>query len=198
MTTRKLFDNMPGARVSPNPLFGEMRAAVFSPCEAYRYLLVREWNPEKPPMFFVMLNPSTATEEVNDPTVERCQRRAMADPNVGAVIVLNCFAFRSTSPLLLYTHQDPIGPLNDAWILASIAAYERPTVVCGWGEHVDVRHHRALDVYRLIQQSGGVPMALGINMSGHPKHPLYCSYRKSPFMYDGPVERRRRNTASRT
>ena len=52
--------------------------AVYSPCERYRYLLTRVWNPTGPRALFVMLNPSTATEAQNDPTVERCERRARA------------------------------------------------------------------------------------------------------------------------
>ena len=51
--------------------------AVYSDCERYRYLLTRVWGPG-PKALFVMLNPSTATEVQNDPTVERCERRARA------------------------------------------------------------------------------------------------------------------------
>jgi hypothetical protein len=49
--------------------------AVYSDCERYRYLLTRVWEPGRKALF-VMLNPSTATEVQNDPTVERCERRA--------------------------------------------------------------------------------------------------------------------------
>jgi hypothetical protein len=51
--------------------------AVYSDCERYRYLLTRVWG-SGPKALFVMLNPSTATEVQNDPTVERCERRARA------------------------------------------------------------------------------------------------------------------------
>ena len=50
--------------------------AVFSECERYRYALTRVWGPKDLRVNFVMLNPSTATEVQNDPTVERCERRA--------------------------------------------------------------------------------------------------------------------------
>ena len=60
-------------------LKGDARStAVYSDCERYRYLLTRVWNPDAPRALFVMLNPSTATEVQNDPTVERCERRARA------------------------------------------------------------------------------------------------------------------------
>ena len=52
--------------------------AVYSPCETYRYELTRTWDPDGGKVLFVMLNPSTATEVQNDPTVERCERRARA------------------------------------------------------------------------------------------------------------------------
>jgi hypothetical protein len=48
--------------------------AIYSPCERYRYRLTRVWDPKGPKALFVMLNPSTATEVQNDPTVERCER----------------------------------------------------------------------------------------------------------------------------
>ena len=50
--------------------------ATYSKCEKYRYCLSREWDGTKKRVHFIMLNPSTATESQNDPTVERCERRA--------------------------------------------------------------------------------------------------------------------------
>jgi len=52
--------------------------AVYSDCEKYRYALTRIWDENARKVSFVMLNPSTATEVQNDPTVERCERRARA------------------------------------------------------------------------------------------------------------------------
>ncbi|MEJ0097308.1 MAG: DUF1643 domain-containing protein [Bauldia sp.] len=53
------------------------RSAVISECGRYRYRLDREWDSARPPMFFGMLNPSTADRETNDATIERCERRAV-------------------------------------------------------------------------------------------------------------------------
>ena len=77
--------------------------AVYSPCERYRYLLTRVWDGAGPRALFVMLNPSTATEFQNDPTVERCERRARA-LGFGAFRVANIFAFRATDPRLSLIH----------------------------------------------------------------------------------------------
>ena len=55
-----------------------LREAVYSPCERYRYALTVEWDTGAPRLLYVMLNPSKATELANDPTIERCERRAKA------------------------------------------------------------------------------------------------------------------------
>ena len=96
-------------------LFPESSGATFSPCRRYRYTLWRQWD-ERPPATFIMLNPSTADETANDPTVERCQRRAQA-MGYGGVRVANIFALRSTDPRALYTAEDPVGPENDHALL---------------------------------------------------------------------------------
>ena len=69
--------------------------AVYSDCERYRYELTRTWDPVGRKALFVMLNPSTATEVQNDPTVERCERRARA-LGFGSFRVTNIFAWRDT------------------------------------------------------------------------------------------------------
>ena len=64
--------------------------AVYSDCETYRYALTREWG-AGPRLLWVMLNPSTASERSNDPTVERCERRSRA-MGFGGFRVVNLFA----------------------------------------------------------------------------------------------------------
>ena len=78
-------------------LFPCSSGAVFSECKRYRYSLWRVWNPDLPVCMFLMLNPSTADETTNDPTVERCQRRAV-QMGYGGLHVGNIFAWRSTDP----------------------------------------------------------------------------------------------------
>ena len=70
---------------------GIASTAVYSNCEHYRYSLRRVWEPKKQKIIFILLNPSTATELRNDPTVERCERRAKV-LGFGAFIVCNIFA----------------------------------------------------------------------------------------------------------
>ena len=99
--------------------------AVYSDCERYRYALTRVWEPQGRRLSFVMLNPSTATEVQNDPTVERCERRARA-LGFGGFRVTNIFAWRDTDPRKMRAALDPIGPDNDAAILEA----------CQWGDQV--------------------------------------------------------------
>lgn len=157
-------------------LFPELNGAVFSPCRRYRYRLWRTWEPAKPPVTFVMLNPSTADEVSNDPTVERCQRRAVA-MGYGGLRVANIFALRSTDPGALYAEPDPVGPDNDAAIIEQ--AQESGLVVCAWGTHGNLQQ-RGAAVLDLLRAHAVVPCHLGRNADGSPKHPLYVSYTVAP------------------
>jgi hypothetical protein len=127
-----------------------------------------------------MLNPSTADEIDNDPTVERCCRRARM-LGYGSVIVLNIFALRSTLPSNLYTHPDPIGPENDAHINAVLQLAKKPgsLFVCAWGFH-GKHMQRGKQVLRMVYDAGVVPHHLGLTSDGHPRHPLYVAYAVKP------------------
>jgi len=150
--------------------------ARFSECRRYRYRLWRYWDRARPALCFLMLNPSTADDVSNDPTVERCQRRAMA-MGFGGLEVVNIFAFRSTNPNVLQSIEDPVGPENDQAILAACAS--AGMVICAWGEPGQLRS-RSEAVRSLLAEASITPYALAVNVSGEPKHPLYVSYDISP------------------
>ncbi len=155
------------------------RSAKFSPCEVYRYLLSICWDENKPKVNFLMLNPSTADEFANDPTVERCERRAKS-MGYGGLIVTNLFALRSTDPTALYKTDDPVGPENEQFI--AMAAAECVMTVCGWGKHANqVSSDWVGDVLGIIRAAGHEPHALAQNKDGSPKHPLYVGYDQKPF-----------------
>lgn len=153
-------------------LFPQSAGAVFSPCQRYRYSLWRIWNPELPVCMFLMLNPSTADETTNDPTVERCQRRAVS-MGYGGLHVANIFAWRSTDPKGLLHTDDPVGPENDQAILS--AAKSAGIVICGYGTH-GVLNGRGAKVLQMLRDAGIMPHALKQNADGSPGHPLYISY----------------------
>ena len=89
--------------------------AVYSRCLDYRYSLSKEWDVGLPRTLFILLNPSTATEEFNDPTISRCVARSCA-LGFGAMMVCNLFAFRGRKPSDLIYHAEPIGLQNDVFI----------------------------------------------------------------------------------
>lgn len=157
--------------------------AVYSPCERYRYLLTRVWNVAGKKALFVMLNPSTATEAQNDPTVERCERRARV-LGFGAFRVVNIFAYRATDPKVMRAADDPVGEGNDKAILSSVSAWRPDQVVCGWGAH-GAYLDRGAEVTRLLLGTGTPLWHLGLTLQGQPKHPLYIGYAQQPQPWIG-------------
>ncbi|MEZ5798099.1 MAG: DUF1643 domain-containing protein [Paracoccaceae bacterium] len=154
--------------------------AVYSDCERFRYLLTRTWDPAGEKALFVMLNPSTATEVQNDPTVERCERRART-LGYGAFRVTNIFAFRATDPRVMRAAPDPVGPGNDAAILDSARDWA-DRVICAWGTH-GAHLDRGPAVERLLRGTGRPLFHLGLTRAGHPTHPLYIGYDRQPALW---------------
>ena len=159
---------------------GTQSYAIYSPCEVYRYVLFRQWGAtETKVLTMIMLNPSTATEVQNDPTIERCERRAR-QWGFDSLRILNIFAFRATDPADMRAARDPVGPLNDHYIQAAITARDATAqIVCGWGTHGD-HLDRGAQVMALLQASGVPLLALKWTKHGHPQHPLYVGYDKMP------------------
>ncbi len=152
--------------------------AVYSPCERYRYLLTRVWGPG-PRALFIMLNPSTATEVQNDPTVERCERRARA-LGFGAFRVTNIFAFRATDPKVMRAAPDPIGPGNDVAIQASLPWAD--VVICAWGNH-GLLSGRGSAVEAMVRKADVPLFHFGLTGQGQPRHPLYVGYDQQPVRW---------------
>lgn len=154
--------------------------AVFSEDRKYRYALSRVWDNRGKILVFCMLNPSTADEIVNDPTIERCQRRAK-QMGFGALVVVNIFALRSTDPKALYEEEDPYGPENMRIVLEMSKTADM--VICGWGKHGALNNHGKFMLMRM-RNHGIKPHALKINKDGSPAHPLYIGYDVKPIPID--------------
>ncbi|MEM1004988.1 MAG: DUF1643 domain-containing protein [Pseudomonadota bacterium] len=150
--------------------------AIYSDCERYRYSLTRMWDPQGRKALFVMLNPSTATEVQNDPTVERCERRARA-LGFGAFQVTNIFAWRDTDPRKMRAAACPVGPENDRAILSGVDWADQ--VIAAWGTH-GAHLERGPAVETLLRGTGQPLFHLGLTKDGHPKHPLYIAYTQKP------------------
>lgn len=119
---------------------------------------------------FVLLNPSTATDTVDDPTIKRCSRFA-ASWGYDRLMVCNLFSLRSTDPQALYGDMGADGdPENLTTILQ--VAQQAHLIVCGWGTHGALRSRG--DLVALTLRSAGHKLhALRLTKDGHPGHPLY-------------------------
>lgn len=147
-----------------------MKGAWISDDGLYRYRLARRWS-SGVTMVFILLNPSTADAEVDDPTIRRCIGFAKRE-GCGALEVINLYALRATKPIHLLDHPDPEGPENPmAWAQTLFDNYPG-FIVAGWGAHsgmVDLPPSKALRGYCSSQPM----MCLGTTKEGAPRHPLY-------------------------
>ena len=154
-------------------------SAVLSEDLRYRYTLVREWDPAKLKVTFLMVNPSTADHQIDDATIRKCVGFADAW-GYGGIIVVNLFALRSREPKALLTADDPIGPDNDAHLLERVSA-PGPFVVA-WGCDDTLKRRKLLMdrrdsvLARLQEVRPGEILCLGTTMGGAPKHPLMLAY----------------------
>lgn len=147
----------------------ERGTAWFSPDRAYRYLLTRRWDVLKPPVAWIMLNPSTADAFQADPTITRCIGFAKAW-GAGGIEILNLFALRATDPAALKGHPEPVGPDND-YMLADLTG-QPAVVVAAWGVHGSLGG-RSDRVTRMFAARKTSLYCLGKTKAGAPRHPLY-------------------------
>jgi len=147
-------------------LAGMTSRAVFNEARTHRYLLARSWQPDLPVMTWIMLNPSTADAEKDDPTIVRCMRFARRE-GCGGIKVINLFALRATDPRELRTHDDPVGACNDR----IIGAHACGLVVAAWGAG-GMLNERSSHVAARLTSAGTTLLCLDVTKVGHPKHPL--------------------------
>ncbi|WP_342077844.1 DUF1643 domain-containing protein [Yoonia sp. SS1-5] len=153
--------------------------ATYSDCQRYRYALTRRWDPAGQQLLYIMLNPSRATEIDNDPTIERCQRRA-TQLGFGAFQAVNIFAWRETDPRQMRRAADPVGPENDQSIRDAVAGADM--ILAAWGTH-GAHMGRGPAVAGLLRALGRPVHVLGLTKAGHPRHPLYVTYAQQPILW---------------
>lgn len=138
----------------------------------YRYTLGRRWSTDldEGAAVFVMLNPSTADADLDDPTIRRCVGFAKA-LGCGGLHVVNLYAFRATKPADLWKALDPVGPGNDLVLTATAtaAAQDGRPLIAAWG--ANAKPDRIADVLALPYMDKLT--ALGVTKAGAPRHPLY-------------------------
>jgi hypothetical protein len=166
----------PGGKVRLAVSGDVVSRAAFSEDGRYRTFLERRWDgkPFGSPGFvaWIMMNPSTADERVDDPTVRRA-RDFTRRWGYGAMVVLNSFALRATRPAMLLEAEDPVGPGNDAAIREWSIRAER--VIVAWGLPPKKLRERGRVLAALLREAGVRPMALKVTASGEPGHPLYIA-----------------------
>lgn len=148
-----------------------LKTADISPDGAYRYTLNRIWGSGRGILPWIMLNPSTADHEVDDPTIRRCIGFARRLGYAG-ITVVNLYALRSTDPKALLGAADPVGPRNDTVlrrVFLQAAAAGLP-VVAAWG--VNARPDRVQQVLAMPHAADQM-VSFGVTTDGHPRHPLY-------------------------
>ena len=137
----------------------------------YRYTLRRAWSMTGGIVCWVMLNPSTADESTDDPTIRRVMRFSK-DLGFSQLEVVNLYALRATDPKVLGSvpRHEAIGPRNDAAIHIAVGLAD--AVVFAWGAS-NPHPQRATDVIRIVQYHATRAWCLGTTKAGHPRHPLY-------------------------
>ena len=148
--------------------------AIISPDKVYRYWLRRElplWLGATPrTCLFIMLNPSTADADADDPTIRRCKSfaRTLECP---ALEVVNLYAYRATEPRDLFAAQktgvDIVGPNNAVHIQSRHAAAD--ITIAAWGANAPRGR-----VAEVLAMTGRADLfCLDTCQDGSPRHPLY-------------------------
>lgn len=160
-------------------LFENLSGARFSPCRTWRYSLWRRWDPARPMVMFIGLNPSTADESIDDPTIRRCKRFAM-DFGYGGMYMLNAYAYRATEPKDMKRAADPVGPGN----YQALREFSKLSslVIAAWGVHCSIP--QAVAVLSAVNRK---VYCLGKTKDNCPKHPLYLKADTKPELFWEPA-----------
>ncbi len=168
-----------------------MKETIFSPCRKYRYTLWREWDCDlvsscaddmkhaSKYAMFIGLNPSTADETQDDPTIRRCIGFAKSW-GYGALCMTNIFAFRATDPKVMKQQNDPVGEFNKLHV--SGCASGAGVVIAAWGTH-GIFRGQDIHVKQWMRNVGVELHYLELTKDEHPKHPLYLKKDLKPIPF---------------
>lgn len=153
--------------------------ATISSCGLHRYKLSRIWDNKKPLVLFVMLNPSTADANEDDPTIRRCIGYAKSW-GYGGLMVGNLFSFRATDPKELKEKKNDIQDIETICTNHSSLKEMHEVceiTVCAWGNPPIQVFGEPLEGLTNLHY-------LELTKSGNPKHPLYLKKDLKPIRYE--------------
>ncbi len=138
-----------------------------------------------------MLNPSTADEQKDDPTISRVCRLA-ENGGFNRLLVLNLLGIRATNPVDIWLHEDPLGADNwRAWDSAlKELVPDRDSISLAWGRAPTQRNQLVkftpvlVEAARRLKVWSGPLMTWVQNLDGSPRHPLYIRVQTELQAYD--------------
>lgn len=170
------------AKFSPPLPFESLAGAYFSPDRKYRYLLWRRLKEIGPIISYLGVNPSTADEKDDDPTIRR-EIGFAKQWGFAVVWAANFFAIRSTDPKKLRWEDDPVGVENDAYLQKVCEESDMIILCCGnWG-YLNGRYKKVLEFLSSDEKVKPKLYHLGMTKAGYPRHPLYLSKKVEPTGY---------------
>jgi hypothetical protein len=143
--------------------------AIFSPDKKYRYELRRVMRKGGIRLNSIGLNPSTASEKEDDPTIRREVAFALAW-GYDEFYKYNLFGKVTPDPKeLLWPETDPVGAENDEYL----RKIDGLVVIC-WGSWYPLLKIKFFDRVQKTLRNLPKPLyCFGRNSDGEPKHPLY-------------------------
>lgn len=155
----------------------ELKQTIFNSDRTHRFTLWRQWDGSLPYLAVIGLNPSTADETNDDPTIRRCISFAKTW-GLGGYLMLNAFSFRATDPEVMKAQETPNDPSNNGFLIDGCRG--AGLVLCGWGVHGTFKD-REKELKELLKPFN--PQCLGFTKGGQPKHPLYIKGTTKPVPF---------------
>lgn len=169
----------PGGKSKPKWPKDSKISATFSRCGKYRYQLKEIWDPDKPLVLWLLMNPSVACVEYSDPTLRRTGMFSRSW-GYGGQLVGNILAYRSTNKMGLLKVDDPIGPKNNEMILKM--AKKAEMIVLAYGQPPKKLQGRGKETRELLRDHPNL-CYLKLSKDGTPVHPLYLPSNLKPSIY---------------
>lgn len=144
--------------------------AAISECGKYRYRLTRRIKqPVRwvKPCLFIMLNPSTADANQDDPTIRRCISFAKSW-GCTSLTVVNLFDYRATDPKSLPSPEIAESQYCDGYIEDEVDKHKLGVIVAAWGSQKIAKCRG-----EYVANHFGPFLCLGKTRDGSPRHPLY-------------------------